>query len=80
MFGDLTTVTMSYHRGWDRVYKDLKDAATGAIINDSKFNGGLGFAIARRLIEVHGGSLKISSVPGETTTADLFFPVWTPES
>jgi signal transduction histidine kinase len=41
---------------------------------------GLGFAIARRLIDIHGGSLKVSSVPGEITTVDLFFPVWTPES
>jgi signal transduction histidine kinase len=41
---------------------------------------GLGFAIARRLVEVHGGSLKIASVPGETTTIDLFFPVWAPET
>jgi signal transduction histidine kinase len=41
---------------------------------------GLGFAIARRLIEVHGGSAKVISVPGQTTTVDLFFPLWTPES
>jgi len=58
MFGDLTTVTMSYHRGWDRVYKDLKDAATGAIINDTKFNGGLGFAIA----EHRGYALGLSQI------------------
>lgn len=41
---------------------------------------GLGFAIARRLIEVHGGSAKVSSVPGESVTVDLFFPLWTPET
>ena len=58
MFGDLTTVTMSYHRGWDRVYKDFKDAATGAIINDTKFNGGLGFAIA----DHRGYALTLSQI------------------
>jgi len=41
---------------------------------------GLGFAIARRLIEIHGGSTRVSSVPGQSATVDLFFPLWTPES
>jgi hypothetical protein len=36
MFGDLTTVTMSYSRGWDHVYRDIK-LADGAIINDPTF-------------------------------------------
>jgi hypothetical protein len=35
MFGDLTTVTMSYSRGWDRVYRDIK--VDGAIVNDPTF-------------------------------------------
>jgi hypothetical protein len=33
MFGDLTTFTMTYKRGWDKVYKDGKDSATGRIVN-----------------------------------------------
>jgi two-component system, sensor histidine kinase and response regulator len=37
---------------------------------------GLGFAIARRLTEVHGGSLKISSVAGQSTTVEVIFPLW----
>ena len=41
---------------------------------------GLGFAIARRLIEIHGGSAKVSSIHGKSATVDLFFPIWTPES
>jgi hypothetical protein len=36
MFGDLTTVTLSYSRGWDRVYRDIK-LADGAIVNDPTF-------------------------------------------
>jgi len=39
MFGDLTTLSMTYKRGWDKVYRDLKDAATGRIINDPTFGG-----------------------------------------
>jgi hypothetical protein len=39
MFGDLTTISMTFKRGWDKVYRDLKDAATGQIINDPSFGG-----------------------------------------
>jgi two-component system sensor histidine kinase/response regulator len=38
---------------------------------------GLGFAIARRLTELHGGSIRVTSVAEKTTTVDLFFPLWT---
>jgi Protein of unknown function (DUF3570) len=36
MFGDLTTITMSYRRGWDRVYRDIK--VGGVIENDPAFH------------------------------------------
>jgi hypothetical protein len=39
MFGDLTTLSMTYKRGWDHVYRDLKDPTTGRIINDPSFGG-----------------------------------------
>jgi two-component system sensor histidine kinase/response regulator len=38
---------------------------------------GLGFAIAQRLTEVHGGALKVTSVPNQRTTIELTFPLWT---
>jgi len=38
MFGDLSTLTLTYKRGWDKVYKDLKDAQ-GQIINQPDFGG-----------------------------------------
>lgn len=38
MFGDLTTISMSYRRGWDKVYRDIKDATTHQIINDPAFH------------------------------------------
>jgi hypothetical protein len=36
MFGDLTTVTMSYKRGWDRIFRDIKQS--GVIVNDPTFH------------------------------------------
>jgi hypothetical protein len=36
MFGDLTNVTLSYSRGWDQVYRDVK-LTDGAIVNDPDF-------------------------------------------
>jgi Protein of unknown function (DUF3570) len=38
MFGDLTTLTLSYKRGWDHVYKDFKNA-NGQIENQPDFGG-----------------------------------------
>ena len=38
MFGDLTTVTMTFKRGWDKVYKDTKNAQ-GVIVNVTDFGG-----------------------------------------
>lgn len=37
---------------------------------------GLGFAIARRLTEVHGGSIHVRSVPNEATTIEVILPIW----
>jgi len=36
MFGDLTTVSMGYRRGWDNVYRDVKIA--GVLQNDPTFH------------------------------------------
>jgi hypothetical protein len=38
MFGDLTTFTLTYTRGWDKVYKDFKDEE-GRIVNQADFGG-----------------------------------------
>ena len=37
MFGDLTTLSLGYRRGWDQIYRDIKDAE-GNIINDPTFH------------------------------------------
>jgi hypothetical protein len=37
LFGDLTTITLGYSRGWDRIYRDIKNPQ-GVIINDPTFH------------------------------------------
>ena len=36
MFGDLTTVSLSYSRGWDQIFRDIK--VNGVIVNDPTFH------------------------------------------
>ena len=38
MFGDLTTLTLGYRRGWDQMYRDIKTADRRVIINDPTFS------------------------------------------
>ncbi len=57
MFGDLTTLTLGYRRGWDRVYKDQKNPVTGQIEHVA-FNNGLSQAIA----DHRGYSLSLTQI------------------
>ena len=57
MFGDLTTLTLGYRRGWDRVFKDQKDPVTGQIEHVA-FNSGLDHAIA----DHRGYTLSLSQI------------------
>jgi hypothetical protein len=57
MFGDLTTVTMSYRRGWDRVYSDVK--VNGVIQNDPNFGG---VNIPFRIADHRGYALGLTQI------------------
>jgi hypothetical protein len=37
MFGDLTTLTLGYRRGWDQIFRDIKQP-NGQIVNDPTFH------------------------------------------
>jgi hypothetical protein len=76
MFGDLTTLTMTYKRGWDRVYKDLKDPTTHAIINDTNFGG---VNIPFRIAEHRGYALGLSQILTRNTILSLNYEVLTDE-
>lgn len=38
LFGDLTTVSFSYRRGWDQVWRNVRNAASGARAHDPNFH------------------------------------------
>ncbi|HEY4210911.1 MAG TPA: DUF3570 domain-containing protein [Steroidobacteraceae bacterium] len=81
MFGDLTTVSMSFKRGWDRVFADIKDATTGQIINQPSFGGfdKDGNPIAYRIADHRGYSLGLSQILTRSLIADFNYEVLTDE-
>jgi hypothetical protein len=79
MFGDLTTISMTYKRGWDKVYRDLKDAATGQIINDPSFGGfdKNGNPISFKDADHRGYSVGLTQILTRTLIASFNFEVLT---
>jgi signal transduction histidine kinase len=86
-----TTVTMSTHReaGWARVDvtddgRGMDEATLGRLF-DRYYRGtasggdssgtGLGMAIARQLVEAHGGTIAVASVPDAGTTISVRLPL-----
>ncbi len=81
-------VTSSYDRSHEMILVEVKDEGGGiepeimSRIKDPFFTTkrlsggtGLGLSIASRMVKEHGGTLNISSEPGEGTTATLVLPV-----
>lgn len=55
-------------RIFDRFYR-------GSSINGGTRGSGLGLAIAKRIVEVHHGSMTVSSRPGSGTTLSVRLPL-----
>lgn len=81
MFGDLTTLTMTYKRGWDKVYRDLKDATTGQIINDPSFGGfdKNGHPISSKSANHRGYAVGVSQILTRNLIASFNYEVLTDE-
>jgi hypothetical protein len=69
MFGDLTTVTMGYHRGWDQIFRDIKDP-DGVIVNDPTFH---------ERANHYGYSLSISQILTRNLIAGFNYELLTDE-
>ena len=73
MFGDLTTLTLGYRRGWDRVYKDEKNPHTGQNETETIFNGNTRPAIA----DHRGYSLSLSQILTRNAILDFNYELLT---
>jgi Protein of unknown function (DUF3570) len=69
MFGDLTTLTLGYRRGWDQIFRDIKDA-NGQIINDPTFH---------ERADHRGYSLSLSQILTRNTIATFDYELLTDE-
>lgn len=70
MFGDLTTVTLGYRRGWDNIYRDLRDSTTHRIYTDPKFH---------QRADHQAYSLSLSQILTRNAILDLSFEAITDE-
>ncbi len=77
MFGDLTTLSMSFKRGWDRVYKDVK--VDGVLVNAPDFGGvdANGDPVAFRPADHRGYALALSQILTRNLLMSLNYEVLT---
>ena len=67
MFGDLTTLTLGYRRGWDQIYRDIKNP-DGVIVNDPTFH---------ERADHRGYSLGLSQILTRNTIASFNYELLT---
>jgi hypothetical protein len=68
MFGDLTTVSLGYRRGWDQIYRDIK--VNGEIVNDPTFH---------ERADHRGYSLSVSQILTRNIIANFNYELLTDE-
>ncbi len=66
MFGDLTTLSLGYRRGWDQIYRDIK--VNGDIVNDPTFH---------ERADHRGYSLGLSQILTRNTIANFNYELLT---
>jgi len=67
MFGDLTTLTLGYRRGWDQIFRDIK-SPDGQIVNDPTFH---------ERADHRGYSLSLSQILTRNTIASFNYELLT---
>ncbi|OIN57262.1 hypothetical protein BLX24_20930 [Arsenicibacter rosenii] len=61
--------------GFESQYKDQIFKMFQRLNSASQYKGtGIGLAICKRVVENHGGTIAVDSIPGQGTTFTLFFP------
>ena len=53
---------------------DAREKAFTPFFTTREEGTGLGLPLVRRIVDQHGGSVELSSTPGEGTTVTLVFP------
>jgi Protein of unknown function (DUF3570) len=66
MFGDLTTLSLGYRRGWDQIFRDIK--VNGEIINDPTFH---------ERADHRGYSMSLSQILTRNTIANFSYELLT---
>lgn len=74
LFGDLTTLTLGYRRGWDRIYENRKDPTTGQIVTDTVYYNGRPATADHR-----GYSVSLSQILTRNLIGDLNYELLTDE-
>ncbi|MEL7520517.1 MAG: ATP-binding protein, partial [Cyanobacteria bacterium J06553_1] len=68
-------IEIKIHNGGDPIPPDVLPKLTQPFVSTKSNGNGLGLAITKRIIEAHGGHLKIQSTPEEGTTVTARLPL-----